>query len=226
MTPDTLADRPATSPTLVVEDQASVRQWLTGLVREQLDCPQVLEAGRVDEALALISRGPAPALALVDLNLPDGDGVEVIRALRRLPQPATVVVTTVYDDDQHVFPALAAGAQGYLLKEQGTAALARQLRRILDGEPPLSPSVARRIVEHFAKAAASAWGQEAHGEALTPRETEVLRLIGRGLRTGEVAQLLGLSEHTVARYVKTVYRKLDIGSRAEAALEANRRGLT
>jgi DNA-binding NarL/FixJ family response regulator len=98
------------------------------------------------------------------------------------------------------------------------------LHRIDHGEPPLSPSIAQRMLTHFQRRAASLAGAEA-GEALTPRELDVLRLLGRGLRIGEAARVLGLTHHTVAGYVKAVYRKLNITSRAEAAVEAVRRGL-
>lgn len=221
-------------PALVVEDQALVRRWLVQLLRSHVGCTTVHEAARVDEALAAVAALPPLGLALVDLNLPDGSGTDVIAALRQRHPTAVVVVSTVYDDDRHVFPALAAGAHGYLLKEQDPATLGPQLARILDGEPPLSPSVARRLMDYFQRRPVrAAPGPDTVAAALAPpavvltsRETEVLSLIGRGLRTGEVARLLGLSEHTVARYVKEIYRKLDISSRAEAALEASRRGLT
>lgn len=216
---------------LVLEDQGPVRAWLRDLVRSSFGCTEVLQAARVAQARQLVDAAPAIGLALVDLQLPDGSGVEVIARLRQRHPEALVVVTTVFDDDRHVFPAIAAGAHGYLLKEQDPAQLVQQLMRILDGEPPLSPSVARSIIAHFHRAAPApatpALPARSEPEvALTPRETEILSLIGRGLRTPEVARLLGLSQHTVANYLKGIYRKLDISSRAEAALEASRRGLT
>ncbi len=217
---------------LVVEDQAPVRHWLVELVRSSFGCRTVLEAARVAQARVQVEATPDIGLALVDLQLPDGSGLEVIAQLRQRHPAAIVVVTTVFDDDQHVFPAIAAGAHGYLLKEQDPRLLMQQLARILDGEPPLSPSVARSIIEFFRRSPAplaappSPEPADAPQVALTRRETEILSLIGRGLRTPEVARVLGLSHHTVAKYLKEIYRKLDISSRAEAALEANRRGLT
>jgi DNA-binding NarL/FixJ family response regulator len=133
------------------------------------------------------------------------------------------VVVSIYDDDAHLFDAIAAGAQGYLLKDEGAEVLVGRLREIASGEPPLSPSIARRILAHFHRPAeACNWSRR---EVLTPRETEVLALLGRGLRIGDAAQSLGLTRHTVAGYVKIIYSKLNISSRAEAALEAKRRGL-
>ncbi len=137
----------------------------------------------------------------------------------------TPIVTTIYDDDHHLFDAIAAGAQGYLLKDQHPDTLIEYLHRIDAGEPPLSPSIARRMLQHFSRSRPPAPAAIPAEEVLTAREMDVLRLLGRGLRVNEAAHTLGLTPHTVAGYVKTVYRKLNISSRAEAALEAARRGL-
>jgi DNA-binding NarL/FixJ family response regulator len=136
------------------------------------------------------------------------------------------IVTTIYDDDDHLFEAIAAGGQGYLLKDQNPDTLIQYLHRIDQGEPPLSPSIARRILEHFSTARSAATAPSPRpDETLTPREMDVLRLLGRGLRVNEAARVLELTPHTVAGYVKNIYRKLNISSRAEAAVEAVRRGL-
>lgn len=219
---------------LIVEDQTETRAWLAAIVRESFAGITVLEA--VDLASArncLQARrdtddGLVFDLALIDLGLPDGSGVDLIRELNEHFPGVAPIVTTIYDDDTHLFEAIAAGAKGYLLKDQDTATLAHFLRRMDLGEPPLSPSIARRMLEHFRAhpPASSAHAGEATQEVLlTPREVEVLRLIGRGLRVGEAARILSLSEHTVADYVKSIYVKLNISSRAEAGLEAARRGL-
>ena len=133
------------------------------------------------------------------------------------------VVVSIYDDDAHLFDAIAAGAQGYLLKDEGAEVLVGRLREIARGEPPLSPSIARRILCHFHRPHDAATAPRR--ELLTPRETEVLALLGRGFRIGDAADSLGLTRHTVAGYVKIIYSKLNISSRAEAALEAKRLGL-
>jgi DNA-binding NarL/FixJ family response regulator len=130
------------------------------------------------------------------------------------------VVATIYDDDQHVFPALRAGAHGYVLKEQSREVLARLLTGIVSGEPPLSPSIARKMLRFFNPAPTP--DDEA---GLSPREEEVLRLIAKGYTLAAVGDLLKISRHTVAGYVKALYRKLNVTSRAEATLEAARRGI-
>jgi DNA-binding NarL/FixJ family response regulator len=164
-----------------------------------------------------------PAIVLVDLGLPDGSGVDLIGELAGRAPAAVPIVTTVYDDDNHVFEALAAGAQGYLLKDQTKDAIVAAIRAIARGEPTLSPSVAHRILRYFRQEARPAATSEK--DVLTAREVEVLTWLGRGLTVPETARRLGLSEHTAASYVKIIYSKLNISSRAQAALEAQRRGL-
>lgn len=206
---------------LVIEDIPATRLWLGEALASAFPGIAVESAGTLGAALALIER-QAFEVALVDLDLPDGSGLEAIAALRRRLPATTAVVTTIFDDDAHVFPAMQAGAQGYLLKEQPRERFIAGLQGILRGEPPLSPAIARRMIAHFNAAAAPAGGEEI---ALTPRETEVLRLVAKGFTQQEIAGHLGLSRHTVVDHVKALYRKLNVSSRAEAALAATRRGL-
>lgn len=201
---------------LVVDDLAASRDWLQRALALAFPGIAVDTAATVADALARID--PPPPLALVDLGLPDGSGVRVIEALARRGD-TVAIVATVFDDDAHLFPALRAGAQGYVLKDQPPEALAAMLQGIAAGQPPLSPSIARRLLTHFRPA------PEPDAPALTPRETEVLRLTAKGLTVQEVADLLGLSRHTAGGYLKDIYRKLSVSTRAEAALEAARRGL-
>ena len=202
---------------LVVDDLASSRDWLARAAALAFPGIAVTPAASLAEALAACE--PPPPLALVDLGLPDGSGVALIERLH--PLGTLCVVATVFDDDAHLFPALHAGAQGYVLKDQTPESLAAMLAGIAAGQPPLSPSIARRLLRHFQPAAPA----QAAEPALTARESDVLRLIAKGLSVAEVACMLELSRHTVAGYLKDIYRKLSVGSRAEAALEAMRRGL-
>lgn len=209
---------------LLVDDLAPARAWLRSALLDAFPEIRITEAGSLAEArTALAVLGAAPDLALVDLGLPDGSGLRIIEGLQREQAPTLCVVSTVFDDDAHVFPALRAGAQGYVLKDLPAAALARMLRGILDGQPPLSPSIARRLLRQFQPATATP--QPATAEALTARETEVLQLIAKGYTVQQTAAALGLSPHTASGYVKEIYRKLSVNSRAEATLEAARRGL-
>lgn len=212
---------------LVVEDLPQVRQWLVSVLAQAFPAVRVTQAGRRDQALACVAQQPFD-LALVDLGLPDGSGVDVVGALRQHQPLAVPVVVTIYDDDEHLFPALQAGAFGYLLKEQPQDMLVAQLVRMVDGEPPLSPPIARRVLAHFSDGARrrEALLRQAEDQVrLTERETEMLQRVAKGYTLVEIAQQLGLSRHTVGDHIKQVYRKLNVSSRAEAALEAARRGL-
>ena len=221
-------DRQLQSRAFVVEDIAETRDWLVGLLREAFGEIEIETASDLKSASAwLASRGPfdGDMVALVDLGLPDGSGIDLIRELRESHPLVQIVVTTIYDDDGHLVHAMAAGAHGYLLKDRDAGELIGQLRGLNRGEAAISPAIARRILEQFRVHATFVAASDDEGRLLTPRETEVLRLIGRGLTLNEAADVLGLSNLTVATHVKNIYRKLGITSRAEAALEAARRSL-
>jgi len=228
---------------LIVEDLDEPREWLAELLPRALP-----EVRRVDRAATLAQarermREYAYGLALVDWGLPDGTSEELISELVAARPGAAVIVATIHDNDTHVFPALRAGATGYILKSQPSAVVVSQLQRIRLGEPALSPSIALRMLQYFRDLPAALHAGPAPAGAvppmmppgqpdddeplrqLTQREVEVLRLIGKGYKVPEAAGLLGISAHTVTSYVRDIYRKLGISSRAEAAVEAARRGL-
>jgi DNA-binding NarL/FixJ family response regulator len=212
---------------LIVEDLPDICSWLQQVVQCAFPDLRVVTAARRDEALAavLVQRFD---LALIDLGLPDGDGTDVVRVLRHHQSDALPVVVTIYDDDEHLFPALQAGAFGYLLKDQPQDELVAQLLRMAQGEPPLSPPIARRVLAHFASAhlrPAPRPRPDAGQVSLTERETEVLQRVAKGYTLVEIAQQFGLSKYTIGDYIKQVYRKLNVSSRAEAALAAARLGL-
>ena len=208
---------------LLLEDLAEIRAWLSELVSRVFPQAQVMECARIEHALDFIHHHRFD-LALVDLGLPDGSGVTVVERLREVQPETQTVVVTIHDDDDHLFPALQAGAFGYILKEQTREQIEEQLQRISQGEPPLSPSIARRVISHF-KAAPQPAPADIPKVALTERETEVLLRVAKGFTLPEIGVQLGLSRHTIADYVKQIYRKLNISSRAEAALEAQRLGI-
>jgi DNA-binding NarL/FixJ family response regulator len=205
---------------LIVEDIAETRQWLAAIVRAAFPGAEPEHAATLRAGAAMAGQGWD--LALIDLGLPDGSGLDLLRALKAQAPQTLCVVTTVLADDATVVAALSAGADGYLLKENPDLVLTRQLSQISQGVPALSPAIARRIMEHFRLTGPAA----AQEHSLTAREAEVLALIARGLRNAEVAADLGLAETTVAGYIKAIYRKLGISSRAEAAWHAARLGLS
>ena len=207
--------------------RSEIRAWLKTLALQVFPGAQISECSRIHDALEMVNAVRFD-VAMVDLGLPDGSGVEVVQALREKQPDVQSVVVTIHDDDDHLFPALQAGAFGYLLKEQSREQLAEQLQRIAQGEPPLSPSIARRVIQYFT---AQARLQPPQPDNVTPhvqltdRENEVLLRVAKGFTLPEIGAQLSLSRHTIADYVKQIYRKLNVSSRAEAALEAQRLGL-
>ncbi|MDF1581411.1 MAG: response regulator transcription factor [Desulfuromonadales bacterium] len=205
---------------LIVEDHDDTRTWWRKHISEAFPEAQAQTAATLEEAREHLKNGRF-ALALVDINLPDGSGIDLVRELTVAHAETYCVITTIFDDDTHIFSALQAGAKGYLIKEQPLDQQIEQLRAVILGQPPLSPGIARRILAHFSR-------QMQHlqdTEALTPRENDVLQLIAKGFSRPEVARLLGLTTNTVASYTKIIYQKLNVSSRAEAVYEGLRLGL-
>lgn len=210
---------------LVVEDVAEIRDWLVHCATAAFNEAVVSTARNFKEARHAIEHrgGVSFDLALIDIGLPDGDGIELIERLAQRSPGCLCVVTTIYDDDTHLFRAIQAGADGYLLKCHETDRLIALLKRIHDGEPPLSPAVARRVLSFLQKKPQKTAVEEQ--DPLTARESEVLTLLGRGFQLIQVATQLGITPNTAASHVKSIYRKLNITNRAEAALAAIDRGL-
>lgn len=203
---------------LVVEDQPVLAQWLIATLETCFEGIVVRHAATRGAALKAIDLASID-IALVDLGLPDGSGVDVIRHLASRDSPCQIVVTTIYADDQHLFSALRAGAHGYLLKDQPREQTMQALRGIASGDPPLSASIARRLLRAFDVPVSDA------SHSLTPREREALVLIAKGFRIADVATGMGVTHNTAHEFIKSVYRKLKVSSRAEATLEATRLGL-
>lgn len=203
---------------LVVEDLPTTRAWLGDILVLAFPDVHVTAADSLARARDACAHAEFD-LVLVDLHLPDGSGVDLIREISERTPSTDCVVATIYDDDAHLFPALQAGARGYLLKENEKQQLVAALKGIVAGTPPLSPKIARRVLAHFHAP------RSEDGPKLTPREIEVLTLAAKGLRVKEIAEHTGMSPHTAADHLKAIYRKLNVSSRAEAALEASRRGL-
>lgn len=206
---------------LVVEDLPAPAQWLAAVLEEAFAGIRVDVASSLAEARALLALR-IPDIALIDLGLPDGSGVDLIREITQAHPKSQCIVTTIYADDRHLFPALRAGAAGYLLKDQPKERVVSALRGIASGEPPLSPVIAQRLLRVFGQDQSEAATQES---PLSTREREALVLIAKGYKLPEVAEQLGVTRNTAAGFIKSIYRKLNISSRAEATLEAARMGL-
>ncbi len=204
---------------LIVEDHRDTRALLRDLVTTVFGNPEVAEAATLSQALKIVA-GRRFSLAVIDLGLPDGSGLELIEEIGRNEPDTFIVVATIHGDDGHLFPALRAGAKGYLLKEDHRDELEKQFQGILKGHPPLSPSIARRILEHFRRES-----RRKNAEDLTKRETEVLKLLARGYTSKALGTELGISRHTANEHIKNIYRKFNIRTRAEAAVQATRLGI-
>ena len=200
---------------LIVEDSPDTLAWMKGLCAEVYLDAELFTAVTVAEGLTA-AKQRSYDLCLIDLGLPDGSGIELIEYLRGEESQSYIVVATIYDDDKSLFTALQSGANGYILKDDERESVAAFLRGILAKEAPFSTRTLTRIVQHFHDQ-----GSEKRAVTkLTKRETDVLRLIAKGYSVGDASEMLGISKHTAKGYVKDVYAKLGVSSRAEATAMA------
>jgi two-component system, NarL family, response regulator LiaR len=206
---------------LLVDDHEMVRRGVRAFLETRPDITVVAEAGSGEEAIRLAAEH-APDVALMDLIMPGMDGVEATRRLTARSPRTNVVMLTSYHDDEHVFPAIRAGALSYVLKEVGPEELADAVRKAAAGEAVLHPRVAARVV------------RELHGarrdepnafRELSDRELEVLKLIADGLSNAEIAGRLYVSEKTVKSHVSNILGKLHLADRTQAAVYAWRQGV-
>ncbi|MCU0805997.1 MAG: response regulator transcription factor [Burkholderiales bacterium] len=213
------SDRPI--DVFLVEDDPEFARRLAAAVASDPGFRLVGTAATAAEALEALEQVAAD-IYLVDLGLPDADGTVVIAAVRRRRPDADIVVVTVLGDDPHVVRSIECGATGYLLKDVTPKELVARLRELRNGGSPISPLIARRLLQRLRP------GPAADAEPprlLSPREAEVLQLVAKGFGFGEIARLLGTSEQTIPSHVKNIYRKLAVHSRSEAVYEASRLGI-
>jgi two-component system, NarL family, response regulator LiaR len=204
---------------LIADDHAVVRQGLRTFLELQEDVEVVADVADGEAALAAAGQYD-PDVVLMDLVMPGMGGVEAIRRLREARPAARVLVLTSFLDDEKLFPAVRAGAAGYLLKDVEPEELVRAIRTVADGEALLHPAVAARLMEEVSEAP-----RPAAEEALTARERDVLELIARGMPNKLIARELGIAEKTVKTHVSSILGKLGLTDRTQAALYAVRSGL-
>lgn len=211
---------------MVVDDHALFREGLVAILQAQPDFKVVGEAGEGMEALVK-ARELLPDLVLMDIRMPGMDGLEATRSIKNELPETRIVILTVRDEDEKLFDAIRAGAQGYLLKTVRAQELLKQLRAAVRGEPALTPQLASRMLQEFRRLSkwAAAFPTEEEPEVLTPREQEVLDLVVQGATNEEIAEMLSISIHTVKSHVRHILSKLHVSSRREAARYAQRKGL-
>jgi two-component system, NarL family, response regulator LiaR len=202
---------------LIVDDHSVVREGLRAFLRLQEGIEVVGEAASADEAVSVAARA-SPDVVLLDLVMPEGDGIGAIRRLLELAPGIRVLVLTSFADDAQIFAAIAAGAAGYLLKDVDPQALADGIRDVHAGRPALHASVAARLMRRSGSPRPTS-------DDLTARERDVLRLVVEGLANKQIAQRLGIGEKTIKTHVSRVLAKLGVTDRTQAAVLAIREGL-
>jgi DNA-binding NarL/FixJ family response regulator len=212
----------------IVEDDLGFRSALARALLAAPDMKLAGTAGTKAEGIALL-QGPPVDVLLVDLGLPDGSGIEVIRAAARQWPSCSIMVSTNFGDETHVMRSIEAGAAGYLLKDSSQAKIVDEIRSLASGGSPISPIIARQVLARFRQAApAGTGGAKLPADPPSPlstREKEVLDFITKGFTTVEIAKLMDLSHFTVRTFVRRIYSKLNVTSKAEAIYEAKTLGL-
>lgn len=208
---------------IVADDQELARAGLSAVLDAEPGIAVVGEARDGEEAVEL-ARRLAPDVVVLDVRMPVLDGIGATRQLVALDPAPRVLIVTTFDLDEHVADAIAAGASGFLLKDAGRVQLAEAVRVVARGDALLAPQVTRRLLERFAERLRPAVRAPAL-DALTPREVEVLALLGRGLTNAEISAALVVAEATVKTHVSHVLLKLDLRDRAQAVIAAYESGL-
>ena len=206
---------------LVLEDTPIMQEHLLDVLENWSRPNEVRLAATVNDGQVLVKSDQFDLL-IADVRLPDGEGIEVIRALRQAQPDALAIVFSALSDKQTVLRAIQAGASGYIHKEDLAADLYSAFEGILAGGSPMSSVVARLVVESLQSSPPSSDRADLH---LTPRENEILQALAKGYSNSEIAELFGVSRQTIPVHIRNIYRKLEVKSRTEAVFEARRLGL-
>lgn len=212
-----------------VEDDVDFQLVLRNTIEDAPD--MMLVSGTSTRSAGLMALNGAPIdVLLVDLGLPDGSGIDVIRAAHAKWPNCAIMVSTVFGDEMHVMQSLEAGAAGYLLKDSAAKSMVSEIRSLHQGGSPISPLIARQILMRFRaheidQPVAPSFPQERSRAALSGREQEVLEFITKGFTSEEIAGLMSISRHTVLTFVRRIYSKLEVKSKTEAIFEARNQGL-
>ena len=200
---------------LIVEDDDDIRNHLERVIASDARFKVLGTAGCLHDGVEALSRA-APDVLLVDLGLPDGSGIDLIRAARRLPTPSECMVITVHADQHHLMTALEAGATGYLLKDALPENVCSSIIDLIHGGSPISPLIARALLKRFKVADSDV----VLVDPLTEREMDVLKGMSLGLTRKEIARKLAVTVHTIHSHVKRIYEKLEVNSNVKAVRKA------
>lgn len=198
----------------IVEDDEEIRANLTHRIGSSSSFRLLQAYADAESALAGLPQ-LQPDVVLMDINLPGLDGIECVRRLKPKMPDSHFVMLTVYEDSNRLFKSLTAGASGYLLKRTSPAKLLAAIREAFDGGSPMTPQIARRVVQHFQQTPEP----PVELQKLTPREKEVLQQLAKGFRYKEIVDNLGISQGTLHSYIRNVYEKLHVHSRTEAVVK-------
>jgi DNA-binding NarL/FixJ family response regulator len=207
---------------ILADDHVLFREGTRNLIEQERDLEVVGEANDGEEAVALVTR-LHPQVALMDIAMPRVNGIEATRQIKERYPATAVLILTAYDNDQYIMALLEAGAAGYLLKNVSGKELANAIRAVHAGESVLHPVIARKVFNRFAT---SVQGKEnlPQQEELSEREMEILKLMAKGMSNQDIAGKLFVSRRTVQSHLANIFRKMDVGSRTEALLQALKRG--
>jgi DNA-binding NarL/FixJ family response regulator len=208
----------------IVEDDVTLRQVLVSTLEAD---PDYVVVGQFADGESAVRNMPAlgPDMVLIDLGLPDMSGIDVIRLLKASDPDCDILVVTIFGDERTITSALEAGANGYLLKGASLEELRRDVRHLRIGGSPLSPMVARQLLNKLQAKPADNKPQVGNGTKLTKREHDILQMIAKGFSYAETSQICGVASATVHSHLKSIYRKLEVHSKTEAVYEARRRSL-
>ncbi len=207
---------------IIADDHVLFREGTRNLIEREKDIEVVGEASDGEEAVELVTR-LSPHVALMDIAMPKVNGVEATRQIKACQPSTAVLILTAYDNDQYILALLEAGAAGYLLKNVSGKELVNAIRAVYAGEAVLHPAIAQKVFSRFGTAEGQT-SEPAQLADLSERELEILRLAAKGLSNQDIAGKLFLSRRTVQAHLGNIFRKMDVGSRTEAVLQALRKG--
>jgi DNA-binding NarL/FixJ family response regulator len=204
---------------VIADDQTLVRESFALLLEIEADIEVVGQAGDGSQAIAT-TQSTCPDVVVMDIRMPNLDGLEATRRLMAEPDPPRVLILTTFDNDEYLYEAMKAGASGFLLKDVRRGQLAEAVRTVMAGEALVAPQITRRLIESFCHRPPTSSGTPAALKSLTSRELEVLRLVSRGLTNAEIAETLVVGQTTVKTHVAHILTKLGLKERAQAVVVA------